>query len=540
MRFKRTWWKAIAGISIIALITACAPPTTTDTTEATGTTEASDTTSGTSDTTVPSTDTTEAAASGGTVVVARTGDIDNLDPHLATAFQTIDALDLIYGTLFELDADLNILPGLATDWEYSEDGTELTLTLREDVTFHNGDEFTSADVQASLERILDEETGAVGRSFITSIEEISTPDDFTVVVGLSEPNGTLPSVLTRVNTSIMSDAAIEAGTVGTEPNGTGPFAFNEWIQGQSVELDAFADYWDGAPNVDGISIRVLPDESSMLSALRAGEVDLGVFTNPAVIEQAADPLSVEQAPALGYFPFFLNSSRGPLQEQEVRQAIACAVDREELIDAALFGFGVPTGPYVTGPFATDPWEGLPCDGPDQELSQELLADAGYADGFSIETIVIGGESEVNINIAQNLQAQLAEVGVDLELEQLETNVYVDRWLEADFDSALSENGAGPDPHHTYIRYFQSDATFQNVAGYSSPELDELIREGQTTTDQEARVPIYQEISETLLDQSPWVWLFRGFRNQIVSPDLDGFVSHPTGSLLSLRSATLSE
>lgn len=540
MRFKRTWWKAIAGIGIIALITACAPPTTTDTTEATGTTEASDATSDTSDTTVPSTDTTEAATSGGTVVVARTGDIDNLDPHLATAFQTIDALDLVYGTLFELDPDLNILPGLATDWEYSEDGTELTLTLREGVTFHDGDEFTSADVQASLERILDEETGAVGRSFITSIEEISTPDDFTAVLGLSEPNGTLPSVLTRVNTSIMSDAAIAAGTVGTEPNGTGPFAFNEWIQGQSVELDAFADYWDGAPTVDDISIRVLPDESSMLSALQANEVDLGVFTNPAVIEQAADPLSVEQAPALGYFPFFLNSSRGPLQEQEVRQAIACAVDREELIDTALFGFGVPTGPYVTGPFASDPWEGLPCDGPDQELSQQLLADAGYADGFSIETIIIGGESEVNINIAQNLQAQLAEVGVDLELEQLETNVYVDRWLEADFDSALSENGAGPDPHHTYIRYFQSDATFQNVAGYSSPELDELIREGQTTTDQDARIPIYQEISETLLDQSPWVWLFRGFRNQIISPDLDGFVSHPTGSLLSLRSATLSE
>lgn len=277
----------------------------------------------------------------------------------------------------------------------------------------------------------------------------------------------------------------------------------------------------------------------MLAALRSDEVHLGVLTNPAVIEQASDPLVVEQAPALGYFPFFLNSSRGPLQEKESRQAIACAVDREELIEAALFGFGVETGPYVEGPFATDPWEGLPCDGPDQDLARELLADAGYPDGFSIETIVISGESEVNVNIAQNLQAQLAEVGVDLELEQLETNVYVDRWLEADFDSALSENGAGPDPHHTYIRYFTSDAVFQNVAGFSSPELDELIQEGQTTTDQEARIPIYAEISEILLDESPWVWLFRGFRNQVVSPDLDGFVSHPTGSLKSLRNATLS-
>jgi peptide/nickel transport system substrate-binding protein len=112
-------------------------------------------------------------------------------------------------------------------------------------------------------------------------------------------------------------------------------------------------------------------------------------------------------------------------------------------------------------------------------------------------------------------------------------------LAADFDSALSENGSGPDPHHTYVRYFTSDAVFANVGGLSSPELDDLFAAGRTTTDQEARIPIYQEISSILLDESPWVWLFRGFRNQVVSPELGGFVSHPTGSLQSLRSATLS-
>lgn len=535
--------KRIGVVAALMVLAACAPPTGTDDTteEPPATTEAAPgtTTPGTA-TTTSSTDTTgtTAAAAAGTLVVGRTGDIDNLDPHLATAFQTIDALQLVYDTLFELDVELNVQPGLATDWEYSEDGTELTLNLREGVTFHDGDEFTSADVQASLERILDEETGAVGLSFVSSIAEITTPDELTVVLGLSEPNATLPSVLTRLNTSIMSDVAIEAGTVATEPNGTGPFSFNEWVQGQSVELDAFGDYWDGAPSVAGISIRVLPEETSMLAALQADEVHLGVFTNPAVIEQVTDPLVVEQAPALGYFPFFLNSSRGPLQEKEVRQAIACAIDRQQLIDAALFGFGVETGPYVEGMFATDPWAGLPCDGPDKDLARQLLADGGYADGFSIETIIITGESEVNVDLGQNLQAQLAEIGVDLQLEQLETNVYVDRWLEADFDSALSENGSGPDPHHTYVRYFTSDAVFQNVGGLSSPELDALFAEGRTTTDQEARVPIYAEISEILLDESPWVWLFRGFRNQVVSPALSGFVSHPTGSLKSLRDATL--
>jgi peptide/nickel transport system substrate-binding protein len=475
---------------------------------------------------------------GGTLMIGRTGDIDQLDPHLATAFQTIDALELVYDTLFELDPELNVQPGLATEWEYSPDGTELTITLREGVTFHDGDPFTSADVVASLERILDESTGAVGRSFLLSIEEISAPDDLTVVLGLSVADATLPGALTRVPTAMMSDAAIEAGTVGSEPNGTGPFSFTEWIQGQSVELGAFADYWEEGPFVDGISIRVLPEETSLLAALQAGEIHLAVMTDPAVIEQAASPLVVEQTPSMGYFPFFLNSSRGPLQEKAVRQAISCAIDRQELIDTALLGNGVPTGPYVEGIFATDPFDGLPCTPPDRDLARQLLAQGGYEDGFSIETIIITGESEANINIAQNLQAQLSEIGVDLQLEQLETNVYVDRWLEADFDSALSENNSGPDPHHTYIRYFTSDAVFQNVGGLSSPELDDLIEQGQTTTDPEARVPIYQEISRILLDESPWVWLFRGFRVEVLSADLTGFVPHPAGSLKSLRGATL--
>ena len=199
----------------------------------------------------------------------------------------------------------------------------------------------------------------------------------------------------------------------------------------------------------------------------------------------------------------------------------------------MLGEGQPTGPFVEGIYATDPYDGLPCDGPDPDLARQLLADGGYPDGFSMETIIITGESETNINLAQNLQAQLAEVGVDLELVQLETNVYVDRWLAADFDSALSENNSNPDPHSTYSRYFISGANFENVAGLTSPELDELFAEGLAETDPEARVPIYQEISRILLEESPWVWLYQGNRYQVLSPDVQGFVPHPTGSLSSL-------
>ena len=543
MDFRSSSRNLAVLVALATVLWACAPPPTSETTATTVETTAAATTGttaeGTDTTAAATTETTEAAAEGGgTLVIGRTGDIDNLDPHVATAFQTIDALELMYDSLTELDADLNVQPALATDWEFNDDGTELTFHLREGVTFHDGDPMTSADVVASLERILDEATGAVVRTNLLSISEIAAPDDLTVVLTLSVPDATLPAALTDVNVAIMSDASLEAGTVATEPNGTGPFTFVEWTQGESVELDAFEDYWGEGPFVDGILIRVVPEEQSMLAALQAGEVHLGVMGNPAVIEQVGDPLVLERSTAMGYFPFFLNSERGPLQEKGVRQAISCAIDRQELIDTALLGEGVPTGPFVEGIFATEAFDGLPCDGTDRDMARQLLSDAGFADGFSIETIIITGENDAAINIGQNLQAQLAEIGVDLQLQQLETNVYVDRWLAADFDSALSENGAGPDPHHTYAKYFTSQGNFVDVSKLSSPDLDTLFADGQATTDPEARVPIYQEISRILLDESPWVWLYRGYRYQVRVPELEGFLPHPTGSLKSVRGVTL--
>jgi len=485
----------------------------------------------------PPTQDSEETSEGGTVVVARSGDIDNLDPHLATAFQTIEALELVYDTLFELAPDLTVQSGLAESWEYSEDGLTLTTQLREDVMFHDGDPFDSADVKASIERILDEATGAVVRTNLLSITDVQTPDEQTVVLELSEPDGTLPSALTSVNTAIMSEAAIEAGTVDTEPNGTGPFVFDDWRQGESLSLGANEDYWGDGPFVDGVEIRVVPEESSILAGMRAEEFQLGILGDPAVVDQVGEELTVERTPELGYFPFFLNSERAPLDNKQVRQAIACAIDRQQVIDAAAFGEGEPTGPLAT-PYDTGVFDGLPCDQTDPDLARQLLTDAGVGDGFSIETIVIQGENEAAINVAQSLQAQLIDVGIDLQLVPLETNVYVDRWLAADFDSALSSNGASVDPQITYAKYFTSTGNFQNVAKFTTPELDQLFADGKASTDQDERIEIYGEIARTLLDASPWVWLYSGFKYQVLQPELTDFVPTPTGSLKSLRQVRL--
>ncbi len=474
------------------------------------------------------------SANGGRLSVARSGDIDNLDPHRATAFQTIEALDLVYDALLELGPKQNVLPGLATKWEYSNGGKTLTLSLREGVKFHDGDSFDSADVKASIERILDEKNGVVVRTNLLSIKDVQTPDSNTVVLGLSEPDGTLPAALTSANTAMLSSAALKAGTVGSKPNGTGPFKFGKWAQGQSLALEANKDYWGDGPFVAGVDIRVVPEESSILAGLRAKQYQIGIISDPAVIKQAGGGLKVERTPELGYFPFFLNSDRGPLKDKRVRQAIACAVDRQQVVDAAVLGEGVPTGAFSSPAIDAGVFDGLPCDKTDPALAKKLLAQAGQAKGFTIETIAIQGENNAAVNVGQSLQAQLEPIGVRLKLVPLETNVYVKRWLAADFDSALSANGASVDPQITYAKYFTSQGNFQNVAKLSSKRLDQLFAEGKATTDPPARAKIYAEVSNLLLDESPWVWLFTGYKYQVLLPGVSGFVPTPTGSLKSLR------
>ena len=190
--------------------------------------------------------------------------------------------------------------------------------------------------------------------------------------------------------------------------------------------------------------------------------------------------------------------------------------------------------------AGDPYAGLPCDGADPEMAEQMLADAGVETPISLNTIVMTGGYATAVNEAQSLQAQLSAIGVELELEQLETNVYVDRWLAGDFDAAVALNGGRPDPHLMYVRYFTSDGNLNDVAQYSSDELDQLFAEGKAETDPDARADIYEQVATQLLEASPWAWVFNGFEYRVLQPEVEGFTPTPTGSLKSLREVTISQ
>lgn len=471
-------------------------------------------------------------------VVARTGAMSVLDPAKATSFTDVQTLDLVYDTLLETNADGELKPGLAKQWDISRGGKTITLSLRQGVTFHDGAALTAGDAKATLERILDEDTGSASRSYYVDIEQITTPDKHTLVLRLDEANTSLLYALSYGGASILDQGDIDSGTIARHPNGTGPFRWKSWEQGQQLTLAANRGWWGGAPRLGTVEFRVIPDEASILSGMKAGSFSLGQLSDPNVARQAKGS-DVELVPQsdLAYHVLMLNGRRGPLQQVKVRQAIACAIDRRQVLQTVYYGYGEVTGPITSPAFSYDPTAGLPCDPPDVGTAKQLLAQAGFADGVTLDTPVLVGNYATATAVAQSLQAQLKKIGVQLNLQQQQTNVFVENWLNADFDASVTRNGGSFDPYLMYGRYFTSDASLSTPAGLSDPTLDRLLRQGKASTDPDTRQRVFGQLQRELLRLSPWVWLFSDTNFYLLGPQVRGFAPAPGESLEDLLLAT---
>lgn len=427
------------------------------------------------------------------LIMARAVDSTGLDPHTQTAFASLRLLELVYEPLVRTNEELDLVPALAESWEFSEDGSQLTFTLRQGVKFHDGSDFTSADVVASLNRILDEATGSATRSNLLSITSIDAPDDYTVVLNLSLPDVPLVAALASTNTAILPSELIESGDPAATVIGTGPFKLDNWTPEERTVLSAFADYWGDGPFVDGIEIRIIPDEATIMAALRAGEIDFAMFNDPliATLPLGDADATINRAPDLAYHVLQLRAAEPPLDQLEVRQAISCAIDRQEVVDTAANGEGQVTGPLTIPLYQVDTSE-LFCYQKDIDRAKELMAQAGLEDGFTLNVIVANAEPPTALSEAQNIQEQLAEINITVEIEALELSVYVDRWLAGDFMAAVALNGGRPDPYTMYARYWIKDAQFANTAGYIDDTLDALMKQGQVETDTAARYDVFAQ------------------------------------------------
>jgi len=221
----------------------------------------------------------------------------------------------------------------------------------------------------------------------------------------------------------------------------------------------------------------------------------------------------------------------------VRQAIACAVDRDQVLKTAAYGDGTVTGPITSPAFKYSATDGLPCTAGDANAAKSMLAAAGYPNGFTLNTIVETGEYATAVAEAQNLQSQLSKIGVQLQIQQLATSPYVTAWLAANYDAAVALNGGSYDPYLMYGRYYTTGGSLSKPAGLDSPTLSDLLKQGNSTTDNGQRQTIYQNLQKELLKESPWVWMFRSDDYYIVGGNVRGFTPRADELLSSLASVS---
>ncbi|HEY8596621.1 MAG TPA: ABC transporter substrate-binding protein [Devosiaceae bacterium] len=480
-------------------------------------------------------------AQAATLRMAWSQDATGLDPHKQTAFSSLRLLELIYEPLVMLDPDLNVVPAVAKSWQFSSDGLTLTFNLDPNAKFSTGDQVTSADVKASFERLLDENTGAAARSNFLSIASIDTPDAETVVFHLSEPDAPILVAMATTNAAIVPASEIAAGDIGTKAIGSGPFKLDDW-QPNSRDVLSANPYWAGGKTgVDGIDISVLPDETAILASLRAGQTDFALLNDPlvATLVPSEPNLQLNRVAGLSYNVLQLNPSRKPMDNLKVRQAISCAVNRQEVLDTASLGEGRVTGPLTMPAYRSDP-STLFCYKQDVAKAKELMKEAGYPDGFSATVIAATGEPPVASSEAQVLQSQLGAIGIKLDIKLMELNVYVDAWLKADFDMAVALNGGRPDPYTMYNRYFTKTGNLLKVSNFVDDELDSLMQQGRIETDPAKRKVIFQKFEQHLAEMSPWIWLSSPNLYTAQQKTVHGFVPSPTGSLFSLSKVTLDQ
>src|SRR5438094_1369064 len=482
---------------------------------------------------------------GGTLILARAGEVTNLDPHKVPAFTSARVFELVYSYLMRLDENLAVQPDLAESMPTtSSDGKTVTVKIRSGVKFHNGDPLTSADVKYTFDRILDTKTAAVARSFFTDVDTITAPDDATVVFNLKNPNAALLAYMAHPNTGIVSKKIGEANADLSKKEtaiGSGPFKLAEWVPDNFMRFEANKSYYvDGQPYLDGVRINVVPDESGLAAALRTKAADMAIIFDPKVARtlRSESGVTLSAKPSLGYNLLFVNTKRKPFDNLKVRQAVAYAIDRKAIIDAVAFGEGEVAGPIAPAlaQYAL-PTSQYPLYTRDVAKAKQLLQEAA-AGPVSFTMLTQTTEPADAKDIAQLVQAQLAEAGITMKIETLEFTQWVDRWLKADFDMAPGLNGGGPDPDFYLFRYFTDDGNLNFATSYKNPTSSDAIKQARATTDVAKRKDLYATAQKELVNGVPFIWLYVGRDYFGLLPTTKGFTHLPTGSIIYLRQTWL--
>ncbi len=461
----------------------------------------------------------------GTAVLGIDADPPTLNLGTTTDFAAGDVSAKILEGLVWLNPQYEPQPSLATAWTISPDGKAYTFTLRRGVKWHDGRDFTSADVQFSLSEIVGKLHPRAAPVFKNLGIEVEAPDASTVIVKLQKPYAPFLSQMTVFDAPMLpkhlyGEGAIATNPANQKPLGTGPFKFGEWKRGSSIKLVRNDAYWDGdEPFLEAIIFQIIPQAANRVPALQTGEIDelLDFYTPkpevPAILaDKSLNARRGVNIPAL-YFLMF-NTQSPVFEKKAARHAVAFAVDRPRLVKQVMNGIARPgAGAFGDGfKWLFNEEVGYAKKYPfDPARAKALLAEAGIrTDGvelrlpFDVSRAQMRGQSQI-------IQDNLRQIGLEVKLEPLERSVYYDRvFARRDYDLMLASYFSAGDPAIGYTRLYQTytgTAPNTNASGYSNPEVDALLAQAATATDRAERARIYKELQVILNEDLPTLVLF---------------------------------
>ncbi|WP_166351694.1 ABC transporter substrate-binding protein [Phytoactinopolyspora limicola] len=470
----------------------------------------------------------------GTLIAAISGEPDQFDPHATSAYASFQVLENVYDTLVAPDADGEFQPSLATEWDTSDDGLTWTFTLREGVTFHDGSDFTAADVVYSFNRIIDDEMANAFR--FASVDEISAADDHTVVITLTEPT---PALLANIGgfkgMSIIPEGAADEVDLATEAVGTGPFELGTLGAG-GITITAYDEYWGGPASIEAVEFRYIGEATTALTALRTGEIHWTDNIPPQDIDGLGDESGIEVgvSPSVDYWYVALNQAVEPWDQIEARQAVAFGINRQQVVDVAQFGAATVNQTAIPEdsfwyhdytPFDHDPGQ-----------ARQLLDAAGVDEGQPLGLMVV--QDTEGVQAAQVIESNLAEIGIDVTIEQEPSSTWLDRQAEGEFDAFMWSWLGNLDPFDFYHAQHYSEGGF-NAQGYHNDELDGLLEQAAAETDQDARKALYDQAAELIAGEASYIYLYNPDVVQAWADGLGGYEIRPDRAI-NFENVTLPE
>lgn len=485
-------------------------------------------------------------SSGGDLVASYASDASSLDPAGQNDLPSDQRRNVIYEGLFYLDEDLNPQPRLATDYEQTDD-TTWVFNLREGVKFHDGTDFNANAVKASFERIMDPAVASARANIFEMISEINVIDDYTIEIVTEYPFSPFLNYLAHDGAGIVSKEVIDedyqnaidqsdqdisleefyelresggeeyeavAQAVGNntgaiieqKPIGTGYMQFQSRTPGEEIVVERFDDYWDEPAKLDTVTFKVVVEDASRIAELESGQSHFIQGFDNGQWER------IENHPEMETYPVYnlsneyigMNTQEGPLEDKRVRQAIAHMVDKEEIMEGIYFGVGREMKGAIQQELLgyNENLEDLDYD---PERAKELLNEAGYENGFDLT--VMTNDSPERVDLAVLMQEKLKEIGINLEIEQLEWGAYLEAVSNGEHDLFILgwPNPVGdPDQSFWPLVHSSMQGASGNRSFYENEEVDSLLEQGRQELDEGKREEIYQRVDEILVEDQPFV------------------------------------